>query len=52
MRSIRRGVSATSARGHRRRSFLETLEGDKMKEMTAFMTPGVFHRFGLPQRLP
>jgi RNA polymerase sigma-70 factor, ECF subfamily len=29
-----------------------TLEGTKVKEMTAFMTPEVFPRFGLPPSLP
>jgi hypothetical protein len=29
-----------------------TLEGDKVTEMTAFMTPEVFHHFGLPDQLP
>jgi hypothetical protein len=28
-----------------------TLEGTQVKEMTAFMTPQVFPRFGLPERL-
>jgi RNA polymerase sigma-70 factor (ECF subfamily) len=29
-----------------------TLEGDTVKEMTAFMTPEVFRHFGLPDELP
>jgi RNA polymerase sigma-70 factor, ECF subfamily len=29
-----------------------TLAGDKVKEMTAFMTPEIFERFGLPNHLP
>jgi hypothetical protein len=29
-----------------------TLEGAQVKEMTAFMMPAIFHRFGLPDELP
>jgi RNA polymerase sigma-70 factor, ECF subfamily len=29
-----------------------TLEGTRVKQMTAFMTPEVFPRFGLPVELP
>ena len=29
-----------------------TLEGDTVKEMTAFMTPEVFRHFGLPDQFP
>jgi RNA polymerase sigma-70 factor, ECF subfamily len=29
-----------------------TLEGARVKEMTAFMMPAVFPRFGLPEKLP
>jgi hypothetical protein len=29
-----------------------TLEGTGVKEMTAFMMPQVFQRFGLPDQLP
>jgi hypothetical protein len=29
-----------------------TLEGGRVTRMTAFMTPALFHRFGLPERLP
>ncbi len=29
-----------------------TLEGAQVKEMTAFMMPAIFHRFGLPDNLP
>src|SRR5262249_10196246 len=29
-----------------------TLEGTRVKQMTAFMMPAVFHRFGLPGELP
>jgi hypothetical protein len=28
------------------------LEGNQVKEMTAFMIPEVFGRFGLPDQLP
>jgi hypothetical protein len=28
------------------------LEGTRVKQMTAFMTPEVFPRFGLPAELP
>jgi len=29
-----------------------TLEGTRVKQMTAFMTPEIFRRFGLPDKLP
>lgn len=29
-----------------------TFEGSRMRQMTAFMIPEVFQRFGLPDRLP
>jgi hypothetical protein len=28
------------------------LEGTRVKQMTAFMTPEIFRRFGLPDQLP